>query len=117
MQKREWRTKTTTLDKYIKSQKHHKDAIEEEEKRRTNERKKCNEQNKKETEITDLQETKEHIANYFEDLYQARPGAPEYEESTRHINYETQNGIQARKQWKTNNRKRNAKHNKKAKKK
>ena len=36
-------------------------------------------------EITDPQETKEHIANYFEDLYQARPGTSEYEESTRHI--------------------------------
>ena len=104
------RTKKVTLNKYIKSQKHYRDAIEEEEKKKTNE-KKNNQPNKKDPntiwqarkrartnnekeyniitedgwEITDPQETKEHIASYFEDLYQARPGTPECEESTRHI--------------------------------
>ena len=36
-------------------------------------------------ELTDPEETKEHIAKYFENLYQARPGTPEYEESTKNI--------------------------------
>ena len=35
--------------------------------------------------ITDPEKSKDHIANYFEDLYQARPGTPEYEEWTKHI--------------------------------
>ena len=104
--------KNLTLDIYTKSQKHYRDAIEEEEKKRTNERiKKLINRTKKDPnmiwqarkrartnneieynmitedgrEITDPQKTKEHIANYFEDLYQARPGTPEYEESTKHI--------------------------------
>ena len=37
------------------------------------------------TTLTDPQKTKEHIADYFEDLYQARPGTPEYETWTNHI--------------------------------
>jgi len=35
--------------------------------------------------ILDPEKTKEHIANYFEDLYQARPGTPEYEKWTNEI--------------------------------
>ena len=35
--------------------------------------------------ITDPQKTKEHIADYFENLYQAWPGTPEYETWTNHI--------------------------------
>ena len=30
-------------------------------------------------------EKKEHIAEYFENLYQARPGTPEYENWTKYI--------------------------------
>ena len=37
------------------------------------------------TALTDPQKTKEHIADYFENLYQARPGTPEYETWTNHI--------------------------------
>ena len=33
-------------------------------------------------ELTDPEETKEHIAMYFENLYQARPGTTEYQAST-----------------------------------
>ena len=36
-------------------------------------------------EIINPEETKEHIATYFENLYQAKPGTQEYEESTRMI--------------------------------
>ena len=36
-------------------------------------------------EITNPEETKEHIETYFENLCQARPGTQEYEESTRMI--------------------------------
>ena len=36
-------------------------------------------------EIINPEETKEHIATYFENLYQARPGTQEYEESIRMI--------------------------------
>ena len=35
--------------------------------------------------ITDPEETKTHIEVYFRDLYQARPGTPEYETWTTHI--------------------------------
>ena len=35
--------------------------------------------------ITDPQKAKQHIANYFKELYQARPGTPEYETWTNHI--------------------------------
>ena len=35
--------------------------------------------------ITDPQETKDHIADYFEDLYQAREGTEEYDEWTKEI--------------------------------
>lgn len=35
--------------------------------------------------LNDPEKAKEHIAQYFEDLYQARPGTPEYAESTEHI--------------------------------
>ncbi len=35
--------------------------------------------------IEDEEEAKEHIANYYENLYQARPGTQEYEEWTRKI--------------------------------
>ena len=35
--------------------------------------------------ITDPQETKDHIADYFEDLYQAREGTEEYNEWTKEI--------------------------------
>ena len=35
--------------------------------------------------ITDPNKTKEHIANYFEDLYQAREGKVEYKEWTEKI--------------------------------
>ena len=40
------------------------------------------------TTITDPEKTKEHIAEYFEDLYQARPGTPEYENWTKYIETE-----------------------------
>ena len=36
-------------------------------------------------ELTDPEETKEHIAKYFENLYQARPGTTEYQASTEMI--------------------------------
>ena len=35
--------------------------------------------------LTDPEKIKEYIADYFEELYQARPGAPEYEFWTKHI--------------------------------
>ena len=35
--------------------------------------------------LTDPQETKDHIANYFEELYQAREGTPEYSKWTKII--------------------------------
>ena len=35
--------------------------------------------------LTDPEKTKEYIADYFEELYQARPGTPEYEVWTKHI--------------------------------
>ena len=35
--------------------------------------------------LTDPEKTKEYIADYFEELYQARPGTPEYEAWTKHI--------------------------------
>ena len=40
------------------------------------------------TTITDPEKAKEHIAEYFEDLYQARPGTPEYENWTKYIETE-----------------------------
>ena len=40
--------------------------------------------------ITDPQETKDHIANYFEELYQARPGTPAYDQWTKKITKEIQ---------------------------
>ena len=45
--------------------------------------------------ITDPQKTKEHIADYFEDLYQARPGTPEYETWTNHIEKTVEKALQA----------------------
>ena len=35
--------------------------------------------------IQNEEETKEYVANYFEELYQARPGKPEYQQKTREI--------------------------------
>ena len=35
--------------------------------------------------LTDPQETKDHIASYFEELYQAREGTPEYNKWTKTI--------------------------------
>ena len=48
------------------------------------------------TTLTDPQKTKEHIADYFEDLYQARPGTPEYETWTNHIEKTVLKALQAR---------------------
>ena len=36
-------------------------------------------------ELIDPEETKEHIAKYFENLCKAKPGTSEYEESTKNI--------------------------------
>ena len=45
------------------------------------------------TPISDPQETKEHIANYFEQLYQAREGTTEYTEWTNKITKYVKNKI------------------------
>ena len=42
------------------------------------------------TVITDPEEARQHCAEYFEDLYQARPGTTEYEEWTKHITEKVQ---------------------------
>ena len=41
--------------------------------------------------IEDANQAKDHIANYFESLYQAREGTPEYEQWTRKIKHEVNN--------------------------
>ena len=52
------------------------------------------------TTITDPEKTKEHIAEYFEDLYQARPGTPEYENWTKYIETEVKKALQSAEQTK-----------------
>ena len=37
------------------------------------------------TQLTNPDQTKAYIADYFENLYQARPGTKEYEDTTNHI--------------------------------
>ena len=37
------------------------------------------------TQLTNPDQTKAYIADYFENLYQARPGTKEYEDTTKHI--------------------------------
>ena len=57
------------------------------------------------TTITDPEKTKEHIAEYFEDLYQARPGTPEYENWTKYIETEVKkHSNQLNKQEKNQNK-------------
>ena len=52
------------------------------------------------TTITDPEKTKEHIVEYFEDLYQARPGTPEYENWTKYIETEVKKALQSAEQTK-----------------
>ena len=111
-----------TLQEYLKAQKNMRATIEEYENRKTEERikqitnkakinpntiwetkKRTRTDNnlayetitEEGTTITDPQKTKEHIADYFEDLYQARPGTPEYETWTNHIEKTVEKAIQA----------------------
>ena len=56
--------------------------------------------------ITDPQETKDHIANYFEELYQARPGTPAYDQWTTEITKEIQS-IQSKERCKNEMKKTN----------
>ena len=52
------------------------------------------------TTITDPEKTKEHIVEYFEDLYQARPGTPEYENWTKYIETKVKKALQSAEQTK-----------------
>ena len=114
--------KQETLQEYLKSQKNMRATIEEYENRKTEERikqitnkakinpntiwetkKRTRTDNnlayetitEEGTSLTDPQKTKEHIADYFEDLYQARPGTPVYETWTNHIEKTVEKAIQA----------------------
>ncbi len=111
---------------YMKAIKDHRDAIETEEKKRTEERmnkisqeakknrniiwqirKKTKSNNELEyntiTEdgqtITDPEETKKHIQEWYEELYQARPGTPEYQDWTNRIKQKT---MEIQKEYNTN---------------
>ena len=44
--------------------------------------------------ITDPTETKKHIANYFEDLYQAREGTEEYKSWIKHIEEQVRRSLE-----------------------
>ena len=48
---------------------------------------------RKQNPIEDPEEAKEHIAQYFENLYQAYEGRPQFEEWTNEIKKHNQNNI------------------------